>query len=164
MAYYAWTTYAEITLPKENFAEVEKRYQEYMNTVIDKDSPDTHRDSYYDKYSYYHGRSEKFKLDDIFNSYGFEYHIHGNSGNITDIVYEESSYDDRKITTFIKFLAGLVEEGNYIEWEGSSGGDDRWMFYHHDNQWSQHMALVDVTYPSKEDMLNGDNKYTRYLT
>ena len=68
------------------------------------------------------------------------------------------------VETFIILLAGLVEEGDYIEWLGSEGDEDRWMFYHHDGRWSIHHGQVEILYPSKEKMLEGNDEFVKYLT
>ena len=160
MGYYAGTIWSNITLPKENFAEGERRFQELMDSprfVGEVDDGRTWRQYKYG-ISSYEKESKTFILDDIFNTFGFEYDEHSSTGDITELRYPDTSYNAENVKAFINLLAGLVGEGDYIEWLGSEGDEDRWMFYHHDGRWSLHHGEMAVTYPSKERMLNGDEK------
>ena len=182
MGYYAGTIYSNINLPKENFAAVERRFQELMDSPRFDDGRTWRQYKYgvnaglepvvpkgwkladvlEKDITYYENQSKTFVLDDIFNSFGFEYDEHSRTGAITEIRYPDTSYNAKNVKAFINLLAGLVGEGDYIEWLGSEGDEDRWMFYHHDGRWSLHHGEMAVTYPSKEKMLNGDEKYNLF--
>ena len=185
MGYYAGTIYVDINLPKENFAKVEERFQELMDSPRFADgngqtwrqykygvpkstmSPPTGwklADEVEPDIAYYEKESKTFVLDDIFNSFGFEYDEHSRTGAITEIRYPDTSYDHNSVEAFINLLAGLVDEGDYIEWLGSEGDEDRWMFYHHNGRWSIHQGQVEILYPSKEKMLEGNDEFVKYLT
>ena len=177
MGYYAGTQYTEIHLAKENFAEIERRFQVLMDSKHPYGKvtwrkykygnsaglPPSYGESNVDiTTSYYETESKSFVVDDIFNTFGFMYTENPN-GDIIYISYPDTSYDNTSVDTFLTLLEGLVAEGNFLEWLGSSGDDDRWMQYHHDGKWTQHSGVFTVTYPSKDRMLTGDTKYIRYL-
>ena len=184
MGYYAGTIYSNKTLPKENFAEVERRFQELMDSPKFEDGRTWRQYKYgvnaglepvvpkgwkltdvlEKDITYYENQSKTFVLDDIFNTFGFEYDEHSKTGEITDIRYPDTSYDRDNVHVFINLLAGLVDEGNSIEWLGSEGDDDRWMFYHSDGRWSIHQGQVEVVYPTKEELLKGNDEFVTYLT
>ena len=166
MGYYAGTIYVNINLPKENFAEVERRFQELMDSLKFDDGRTWRQYKYgvnaglepvvpkgwkladvlEKDIAYYENQSKTFVLDDIFNSFGFEYDEHSRTGAITEIRYPDTSYDHDSVQAFITLLEGLVEEGDYIEWLGSEGDEDRWMDYHHNGKWSLHQGVMEVTY------------------
>jgi len=149
MGYDAGTYYTEIYLAKENFAEIEKRFQTLMDSQHPTghylDGSETWRERKYGKLSYYTTASKKFVVDDIFNTFGFEY-TEDKEGNITDINYPDSSYNNDSVDAFLSLLEGLIAEGGRVEWLGSSGDDDRWMHYHHNGKWTQHGGVMEIEY------------------
>ena len=111
----------------------------------------TWREWLYGEASYYEGESKKFVMDDIFNTFGFEYEE--DEGNISYIEYPEDSFNRDKINSFLSLFNGLVDEGCFIEWLGSEGDDNRWMNYYHNGEWSSHDGVMNVSYPSLKELL-----------
>jgi len=170
MGYYAETKTVDFELSKENFKEVEVRFQKLM------DSPhpsgynnESWRENMYGvrhissnvlvkEPTYYETASKKFSVDDIFNTFGFEYEENldkddDDYGNINYIEYPEANFDSPKIVAFLSLFNGLVNEGCFIEWLGSEGDDNRWINYYHNGKWSSHNGVMDVTYPSLKELL-----------
>ena len=89
MGYQAESLTVNFFLRKENFKEVEVRFQKLMDSQVTVErSPYSVNWSewLYGKSSYYEGESKNFVVDDIFNTIGVEYE-EDDKGNIDHIVY-----------------------------------------------------------------------------
>ena len=135
MGYRAESLTVLFHLRKENFKEVEVRFQKLMDSPYPSGyKNESWREWLYGEASYYEGESKKFVIDDIFNTFGFEYE-EDDKGNIDHIVYPEDSFNSDKINGFLSLFNGLVDEGCFIEWLGSEGDDNRWINYYHKGTW-----------------------------
>ena len=117
MGYRAESLTVNFFLRKENFKEVEVRFQKLMDSQVTVErSPYSVNWSewLYGKSSYYEGESKNFVVDDIFNTFGFEYE-EDDKGNIDHIVYPEYSFNSDKINGFLSLFNGLVDEGCFID-------------------------------------------------
>ena len=153
MGYRAESLTVNFFLREENFKEVEVRFQKLMDSPYPSGyKNESWREWLYGEASYYEGESKKFVIDDIFNTFGFEYE-EDDKGNIDHIVYPEDSFNSDKINGFLSLFNGLVDEGCFIEWLGSEGDDNRWMNYYHNGEWSSHDGVMNVSYPSLKELL-----------
>ena len=157
MGYRAESLTVNFFLRKENFKEVEVRFQKLMDSQVTVErSPYSVNWSewLYGKSSYYEGESKNFVVDDIFNTFGFEYE-EDDKGNIDHIVYPEYSFNSDKINGFLSLFNGLVDEGCFIEWLGSEGDDNRWINYYHNGTWGEYNGILDTRYPELRKLVGG---------
>ena len=160
MGYRAESLTVLFHLRKENFKEVEVRFQKLMDSPHPSGYRDaskeviTWREWLYGEASYYEGESKKFVMDDIFNTFGFEYEE--DEGNISYIEYPEDSFNRDKINSFLSLFNGLVDEGCFIEWLGQEGDDDRWINYYHKGTWGEYNGILNTKYPELRKLVGGN--------
>ena len=160
MGYRAESLTVLFDLRKENFKEVEVRFQKLMDSPPPSGYRDaskeviTWREWLYGEASYYEGESKKFVMDDIFNTFGFEYEE--DEGNISYIEYPEDSFNRDKINGLLSLFNGLVDEGCFIEWLGQEGDDDRWINYYHKGTWGEYNGILNTKYPELRKLVGGN--------
>ena len=157
MGYRAESLTVLFHLRKENFKEVEVRFQKLMDSQVTVERPPYYinwREWLYGEASYYEGESKKFVMDDIFNTFGFEYE-EDDKGNISYIEYPEDSFNRDKINGFLSLFNGLVDEGCFIEWLGQEGDDDRWINYYHKGTWGEYNGILNTKYPELRKLVGG---------
>mgnify|MGYP003319851562 FL=1 len=157
MGYRAESLTVNFFLRKENFKEVEVRFQKLMDSQVTVERSPYYvnwSEWLYGKSSYYEGESKNFVVDDIFNTFGFEYE-EDDKGNIDHIVYPEDSFNSDKINGFLSLFNGLVDEGCFIEWLGSEGDDNRWINYYHNGTWGEYNGVLDTRYPELRKLVGG---------
>ena len=168
MGYRAESLTVNFFLRKENFKEVEVRFQKLMDSPYPSGyKNESWRERLYGathhlvladgvrQPTYYEDESKKFVIDDIFNTFGFEYE-EDDKGNIDHIVYPEDSFNSDKINGFLSLFNGLVDEGCFIEWLGSEGDDNRWINYYHNGTWGEYNGVLDTRYPELRKLIGGD--------
>ena len=155
MGYRAESLTVLFHLRKENFKEVEVRFQKLMDSPYPSGyKNESWREWLYGEASYYEGESKKFVIDDIFNTFGFEYEE--DEGNISYIEYPEDSFNRDKINSFLSLFNGLVDEGCFIEWLGQEGDDDRWINYYHKGTWGEYNGILNIKYPELRKLVGGN--------
>lgn len=123
MGYYAGTVYTRINVKKDKFSIIKERAENKFENL-----------NFTDAHS-------------IFTSLGYEPEYDAD-GNLEELPYPDSSFDDQWQRSVLDLLEGLVDEGDHFEWLGSEGDDNRWIDIHRNGKWETHDGQVEVKYPS----------------
>ena len=149
MGYYARTVYTQINIVKNRFPLIEKRFKEQLKEQCPVGKAgNTWLEYRYGASEFYLQKAQDgFDVEEIFSSFGFEPGFN-KDGNIETLHYDDSSWDESNNKFILNLLEGLVNDGDYLEWLGSEGDDNRWINIHKGGKWETHDGQVEVKYSS----------------
>ena len=161
MGYYAGTVYTRINVAKNQFAVIEKRFKDKLND----ECPLGFEGNTWLQYRY--GSSESYlqkvlglNAKEILSSFGFEAE-YSKEGNIHTLDYPDTSWNEESNKFILDLLEGLVDEGDYLEWLGSEGDDNRWINIHKNGKWETHDGQVEIKYSSDVWDTKKEKQYIR---